>query len=103
MRVKGEHLLQVLKHVVKESSTKAALLKAPPLPVHGLLVSLEVAIKVFLLVSLMGVKVVVLLLMLMTKRVKVFENVIKVEGLEVLFEVIVPAAAPSSSPVVLPR
>lgn len=98
VRIKGEHLLQVLKHVVKESSAKAPL---PTLPVHGVLVSLKVAIKMSLLVGMIvgiGVKV-VLVSLLLTKNVRVSENVIKVEveGLEVLLEVIVPTAAASSS------
>lgn len=101
VRIKGEHLLQVLKHVIKESVTKASLLKPPSLPVHGISMSLEVTIKVSLLVGLIvgvGVKV-VLVSLLLTKRVRVSENVIKVEveRLEVLLEVIVPTASSSSS------
>lgn len=102
VRVEGEHFLQVLKHVIKHSTTssKGALLKLPPLPVHVLLLGLEVAVKVSLLVGLMmGVKVVLMPLML-TEVVKVFEKVIKVEGLEVLFKVIVSTA--SSASVALP-
>lgn len=95
--VEGEHFLQVLEHVVEHSSAEAPLLEASPLPVHRLLVSLEVAVKVSLLVRLMmRVEVV---LVLLTKRVKVFEDVIEieVEGLVVLPEVVVVAAAASST------
>lgn len=95
MRVKGEHLLQVLKHVIKESPAEAPLLKLPLVSVHGLLMGLEVAVKVSLLVALiLGVKVVVMLLLL-AKMVKVFEDVIKVEvkGLVVLLEVIVTSSS----------
>lgn len=106
MGVKGEHLLQVLKHIIKESPIEAAVLKLPSLPVHSLPVSLEVAVKVSLLVGLivgMGVGVKVVLVLLLSKRVKVFENVIKVEvkGLEVLPEVVV--ATSSSSSMALPQ
>lgn len=99
VRVKGEHLLQVLKHVIKESSAEAPLLKLSLLSVHGLPVGLEVAVEVSLLVVLvalvLGVEVV---LVLVTKSVKIFENVIKVEGLVVLVEVVVA----SSSSVAVP-
>lgn len=94
VRVKGEHLLQVLEHVIEKSSAKAPLLKLPPLPVHSLPMGLEVAVEVSLLVGLvLGVKV-VLVSLLLTKMVKVFEDVIKVEveGLEVLVEVVVSAS-----------
>lgn len=87
LRVKGEHLLQVLEHVVKESLAEAPLLKASPVAVHGVPVSLEVVVEVSLLVGLtLGVEVVVL-----TERVHVFEDVVEVEveGLEVLPEVVV--------------
>lgn len=68
-------------------------MELPPVPIHGLLVGLEVAVKVPLLVGLiLGVKVVVVAL-LVTEMVEVFENVIKVKGLEVFFEVIVVIAA----------
>lgn len=100
MRVKGEHLLQVLKHVIKESRAEAPLLKLPLVSVHGLLMGLEVVVKVSLLVALiLGVKVVVVLL-LPAKRVKVFEDVIKVEvkGLVVLLEVIVVASSSLALP-----
>lgn len=91
VRVEREHLFQVLKHVVKESGAKAPLMELPPVPVHGLLVGLEVAVKVSLLVGLMlGVKV-MLVALLVAEMVEFFEDVIKVEGLEVLFEVIVAA------------
>lgn len=98
VRVKGEHLLQVLKHVVKESAPEAPLLELSPLSIHSVPMGLEVAVKVSLLVGLgvgvgVGVKVVVLL----SKSVKVFENVIKVEGLVVLVEVVVPSSSSSSS------
>lgn len=96
VRVKGEHLLQVLKHVVKESAAEAPLLELSPLSVHSVPMGLEVAVKVSLLVGLgvgVGVKVVVLL----SKSIKVFENVIKVEGLVVLVEVVVPSSSSSSS------
>ncbi len=72
--------------------------------VHSLLMGLKVVVKVSLLVSLIlgvGVKV-VLVFLLMTKMVKVFEDVIKVKGLKVLFEVVV-ASLSSSSSVALPR
>lgn len=89
VHVKGEHLLQVLKHVIKESSSEAPLLSLPPLPVHSLLVGLEVAVKMSLLVGLvLGVKV-VLVWLLVAEEVKVFEDVVKVERLEVLVEVVV--------------
>lgn len=110
--VKGEHPLQVLKHVIKESSAKAPLLKLPLLSVHSLLMGLEVAVKVSLLVGLilgvgmrmgmsvsmsmsLGVKV-VLVSVWLTKVVKVFEDVIEVEGLEVLVEVVFASASSSS-------
>lgn len=101
VRVEGEHLLQVLKHVIKESSAKATLLKPPLMSVHSLLVSLEVFVKVSLLVSLIlrvGVEV-VLVSLLLTKMVKVFEDVIEieVERLVVLVEVVI-----TSSSVALP-
>lgn len=85
VRVKGEHLLQVLEHVVEEPSAEAALLELTPVAVRGLPVGLEVALKVSLLVGLVvGVKVV---LVSLTKVV--FENVVKVERLVVLVEVVV--------------
>lgn len=96
VRAKGEHLLQVLKHIIKESSTKGPLLKLSSLPVHSLLVDLEVGVKVCLLVGLMlgvGVKVV-----LLSKKVIVFEDVIKVEGLEVLVEVVVTTSSTMALP-----
>lgn len=92
VRVKGEHLLQVLKHVIKQSSAESPLLKLSPLSVHRLAMGLEVAVKVSLLVGLVlevGVEVV-----LVSEGVKVFENVVEVEGLVVLVEVVV---APCSS------
>lgn len=83
VRVEGKHLLQVLKHVVKESATKAALLKLPPLSVHGLPVGLEVAVEVSLLLGVgVGVEVVLVPLMLLlvaTEVVVVFKEVVKVE------------------------
>lgn len=95
MCVEREHLFQVLKHVIKKSATEAPLMELPPVSIHGLLVGLEVAVKVSLLVGLiLGVKV-VLVALLVAEMVKVFENVIKVKGLEVLFEVIVIVAASS--------
>lgn len=97
VRIKGEHLFQVLKHVVKQSSTERPLLKLSPLPVHGLPMSLEMAVRVSLLVGMtVGVEV-VLVLLLLTKWVIVFEKVIEVEGLEVLVEVVVETASSSSS------
>lgn len=97
MRVEGEHLLQVLKHVIKESSTEAPLLKLPLVSVHSLLMRLEVAVKVSLLVALIlgvgvGVKVVMVLLLLAKV---VIEDVIKVEvkGLVVLFEVVIASSS----------
>lgn len=95
--VEGEHLLQVLKHVIKDSSTEAALLKLSPLSVHSLPMGLEVAVKVPLLVGVtlgMGVKV-VLVSLLLTKGLVVFEDVIEVEveGLVVLVEVVVAASS----------
>lgn len=98
VRAEGEHLLQVLKHVIKESISKGPLLKLPPVSVHSFLMGVEVAVKVSLLASLiLGVEV-VLVSLLVVKIVKVFENVIKVEGLVVLSEVIFAA----SSSVALP-
>lgn len=107
VRVEREHLFQVLEHVVKESPTEALTMDLSPVPVHGLLVGLEVAVKVPLLVGLiLGVKVVlVVLLVVVVVLAKVFENVIKVKGLEVLSEVIVASVATttsSSSPVTVP-
>lgn len=106
VRVEREHLFQVLEHVVKESPTEALAMDLSPVPVHGLLVGLEVAVKVPLLVGLMlGVKVVlVVLLVVVVVLAEVFENVIKVKGLEVLSEVIVASVATttSSSPVTVP-
>lgn len=97
VRIEGEHLLQVLEHVIEQSSPEGPLLKLSPLPVHGLPVSLEVAVRVSLLVGFtVGVEV-VLVSLLLTKRVKVFEEVIKVEGLEVLVEVVVGTASSSCS------
>lgn len=99
--VKGEHLLQVLKHVIKESSTKGPLLKLPPVSVHSLLMGLEAAVEVSLLVGLaLGVKVVMVML---TKMVKVFEDVIKVKGMVVLVEVVIAASSSSSWSMALPR
>lgn len=104
VRLKGEHLLQVLKHVVEDSSAEAPLLELPLLSVHSLPVGLEVAVKVSLLVGLIvgvclgvGVGVEVVLVVLLTKSVIVFENVIKVEGLVVLVEVVVATSSCSSS------
>lgn len=92
MRVERKHLFQVLKHVVKKSATKATLMELPPVSVHGLLVGLEVAVKVSLLVGLiLGVKVVLVPLLV----VKVFEDVIKVKRLRVVSEVIVVIATSS--------
>lgn len=91
VRVKGEHLLQVLKHVVKEPLAEAPLLKASPVAVHGVPVGLEVAVEVSLLVGLaLGVEVMLMLI----ERVGLFEEVVEVEGLEVLPEVVL--APPSS-------
>lgn len=100
VRVEREHLFQVLEHVVEESTAEALPVELSPVPVHGLLVGLEVTVKVSLLVSLiLGVKAVLVVLLV----AKVFENVIKVKGLEVLSEVIVAAAsAISSSSVAIP-
>lgn len=97
VRVEGEHLLQVLKHIVEDAAaaTERSLLKLSPVSVHGLAVGLGMSFKVSLVMSLMvcevrvGVKVV--LLLMLAKMVKVFQNVIKVEikGLKVLAEVVV--------------
>lgn len=95
MRVEGEHLLQVLKHVIKESSTEAPLLKLPLVSVHSLLMRLEVAVKVSLLVALiLGVGVKVVMVLLLLAKV-VIEDVIKVEvkGLVVLFEVVIASSS----------
>lgn len=103
VRAEGEHLLQVLKHVIKESISEGPLLKLPPVSVHSFLMGMEVAVKVSLLASLiLGVEV-VLVSLLVVKIVKVLENVIKVEvkGLVVLSEVIC-ASSSSSSSVALP-
>lgn len=90
--VKGEHLLQVLEHVVEKS--ESGVLEDAALLVHGLSVGLEVAVEVSLLVRLVvGVEVV--LVSLLAERVEVFEDVVEVEGLVVLLEVV--AAAPFSS------
>lgn len=95
VRVEREHLFQVLEHVVKESTTEALPMDLSPVPVHGLLVGLEVAVKVSLLVSLiLGVKVVLVVVLVVAE---VFENVIKVKGLEVLSEVIVASVTTTSS------
>lgn len=97
MRAEGKHFLQVLEHVVEQSSAKAPLLKPSPLPVHRLLMSLKVAVEVSLLVCLIMRVEVVMVSLLLTKRVKVFEDVIEieVEGLVVLPEVVAAAAASS--------
>lgn len=102
VRVEREHLFQVLEHVVKESPSEALAMDLSPVPVHGLLVGLEVAVKVSLLVGLMlGVKVVLVVLVVVVAEV--FENVIKVKRLEVLSEVIVASVTtPSSSSVTVP-
>lgn len=98
VRVEREHLFQVLEHVVKESTTEALPMDLSPVPVHGLLVGLEVAVKVSLVVGLiLGVKVVLVVLV-----AEVFENVIKVKGLEVLSEVIVGSVSTTSSSVTVP-
>lgn len=76
MSVKREHLLHVLKHVIKEFSTKGAL-EVSLVPVLGLLMGLEVAVEGPLV---MGVLV-------MTEQVRVSEQVIKVE-VKVLVEVL---------------
>lgn len=91
MCVEGEHLFQVLKHVIK--ATEVPLMELPPVSIHGLLVGLKVAVKVSLLVSLfLGVKV-VLVVLLVAEMVELFENVIKVKGLKVISEVIVAVAS----------
>lgn len=100
VRVEGEHLLQVLKHVVEQSATEALLLELPPLPAGGLAVGLEVALKVPPLVGLMVGVVVVVLVLLLTERVS--EEVVEVEGLEVLVEVVVGASAAAAA-LALPR
>lgn len=76
MSVKREHLLHVLKHVIKECSTKGAP-EVSLVPVLGLLVGLEVAVEGPLV---MGVLV-------MTEQVRVSEQIIKVE-VKVLVEVL---------------
>ena len=117
VRVEREHLLQVLKHVVKDppsscscsccsspSSAKGPLLKLSLVCVDSLLVGLEVSVKVSLVVGLgvgvlvvVTVVVVVVLLVVVVVRlselVKVFEKVVKVKGLKVLVEVGVVARA----------
>lgn len=98
-----EHLLQVLEHVVKDSAAETPLLKVPPVSVHGLLVGLEVAVKVSLLVALiLGVEVVLVPLLVLAKVVKVFEDVVEVEGLVVLSEVVLAPSSASTSSVALP-
>lgn len=103
--VEGEHLLQVLKHVVKESAVaaaaaEAALLKVPLVPVHGLLVGLEVAVKVSLVAALVvGVEVV--LVPLLPEVVGIFEEVVKVERLIVLSEVVMSSSSSCSSSAVV--
>lgn len=107
VRVEGEHLLQVLKHVIEESSAvaaEAALLKVPLVSVHGLLVGLEVAVKVSLVAALVvGVEVVLVPLLLL---LLLPEEVVKVERLVVLSEVVMASSSSSatttSSSVVLP-
>lgn len=95
MCVEREHLFQVLKHVIKKSATEVFLMELPPVSIHGLLVGLEVAVKVSLLVALiLGVKV-MLVALLVAEMVEVFESVIKVKGVKVLSEVIVVVAASS--------
>lgn len=94
VRVEREHLFQVLEHVIKESPTEALPMDLSPVPVHGFLVGLEVAIKVSLLVGLiLGVKVLVVVVVV----VEVFEHVIKVKGLEVLSKVIVASVTTTCS------
>lgn len=97
VRVEGEHLLQVLEHVVEEPRAEAALLRPPLVRVGGVPVSLEVALKVSLLVGLIvevevGVEV-VLVSMLLPESVEVFKDVVEVKGLVVLVEVVVAAAS----------
>lgn len=109
MGIEREHLLQILEHIVEDSScsTKVLLLELSLVPVGGLLVGLEVSVKVSLLVGLgmgiclgmgvgMGIRVgvvvvvavmVVVIVMWLSELVKVFEKVVKVERLEVLVEV----------------
>lgn len=69
--MKGEGLLHVVKHVIKQSIPEASLLKLSSVPVHGLLVGLEGAVKMSLLMGLvlrvsvgveLGVKVSVMLI-----------------------------------------
>lgn len=104
VRVEREHLLQVLEHVVKESVAETPLLKLPPVSVHGLLVGLEVAVKVSLLVALiLGVEVVLVPLLVLAKVVKVFEDVVEVEGLVVMSEVVRAPSFASTSSMALPR
>lgn len=79
MSVKREHLLHVLKHVIKEFSTKGAL-EVSLVPVLGLLMGLEVAVEGPLVMGMMGVLV-------MTEQVRVSEQIIKVE-VKVLVEVL---------------
>lgn len=99
--VEGEHLLQVLKHVVKESfatAAEAALLKVPLVSVHGLLVGLEVAVKVSLVAALvLGVEVVLVPLLLLPEVVGLFEEVVKVERLVVLSEVVMASSSFSAT------
>lgn len=91
VRVNGEHLLQVLKHAIKESPAEGPVLKRSLLSVHRFSVGLEVSVEVSVLVSLiLGVKVVSLLL---TESVSVFKNVVKVKGLVVLVEVVVASSS----------
>lgn len=109
--VEGEHLLQVLKHVVKESAAaaaaaEAALLEVPLVSVHGLLVGLEVAVKVSLVAALVVGVEVVLVPLLLPEVVGLFEEVVEVERLIVLSEVVMlspsAAAAATTSTVVRP-
>lgn len=98
VRVEGEHLLQVLEHVVKESRAKPALLRAPFVRIGGVPVGLEVAVKVPLVVGLIvGVEVgvEVVLVSMLPEMVEVFKNVVEVEGLVVLVEVVVAASSVS--------
>lgn len=93
--IERKHLLHVLEHVVEQAAAEGALLELSLVPVHGLLVGLEVAVKVCLLMGLgagLGVGMVVVMV---TGRLKVFEYVVEVEveGLEVLVEVVAPSHA----------
>ena len=96
MSVEGEHLLQVIKHVIKQSFTSKATLEWPLVSaLGGLLVGMELTLKVPLVVGVLVV--VVLLLLLLAERVKVCKHVVEVEAEGLVVEVLASPSFSSSS------